>query len=400
MVQSTVPNLIDLARQGDSEAVNHCLNYVLQKLEVTAKAILKFNVIEIIVEKRDGVPDKEITTKYIENFFNYLNPVSCQQVKIYAQQSGTQQLAWFYEMVLAILTIHETHPATIQVETIPENSHTAGLGITSSTVLAHPPVPQPIPFENLPKSLQYRIKSAGLRPGETRSWQEAQQMYEKMPRTTRYDEKAIDTYKRTHEWSHTKSHANGGSNSPKNGDWENPTLNRARGSQNVTKSEQQAIAQAKAKINFQDGSRIVASQAAMAGGIAFGIEFAFSGLDNFLAVQRGEKSVEEALASTLVNCTGAAVTTAVITGGVMAISLAFPPLGVALGAAAPFLKIVGLAAGMQRLVGILSNSGKVDGIDRVNALLASYGIDDVALDFRDLELDAELSELKTTMKLA
>ena len=255
--------------------------------------------------------------------------------------------------------------------------------------------PKPVAFEDLPNNLQRNIKNAGLRPRDTRSYSEVQEIYEMIPENIRRGgADAIRDYKQQHDWSHKQAYSEGGSSNPSNGDWEARSINRSRGSRQMTKAEANDIATAKAKINFQEGSKIVASQAAQAGVFAFGVEVAFSGLDNFLAVQRGEKTVEEALVNTLVNSTEAAVVTATVVGGIAALSLIFPPVGVAVAASAPALQIVGSAACVKRLVDILSKSGKVQGIDQMVNLLLSYGIDELELSFQDLEIEDELITLK------
>jgi hypothetical protein len=136
------------------------------------------------------------------------------------------------------------------------------------------------------------------------------------------------------------------------------------------------------------------SHAAKAGVVAFGVEMAFSGLDSFLAVKRGEKTAEQALAETLTNSTGAAIVSAAFVGGVSALTITFPLVSVAMGAATPMLQLVGVGAAMTRLAEILSNSGKVRGIERLESLLLAYGVDDVELKFRDLEVEDDLQNLK------
>lgn len=275
----------------------------------------------------------------------------------------------------------------------------------STAISANFQAPSLIPFDALGQNLKCSIKNAGLRSGETRSWQEVQEMYEKIPDgIRRQSTEAIEHYKDNHDWSHDRSHCNGGSSSPENGNWENPNLNRARRDHDMTADEVKAMEKAKARINFQANTQTVLTSAATAGGIAFAVEGAFSGLENFIAVQRGEKSIEEALVDTLADSTGAAISAAVITGGVIAISIAFPPIGAAVGTAmvavAPVLKIVGLVGCATRLVAILSSSPKVQGMDSVHALMSAYGIDEIMLDFRDLEVEDELTTLKLNMGIA
>lgn len=271
--------------------------------------------------------------------------------------------------------------------------------IAASTV-AHTFVqtPIPIPFDKLPLNLRISIRSAGLRPGETRSWLDAHRMYEKIPEGVRRQGiKAIEKYKSEHDWSHHQAYSRGGSNQPHNGSWESRSVNRARGGRNMTAKEKQAVEKTKNKINFESNVKTVVTGAVKAGTLAFAVEGAFSGLENFIAVQRGEKTVEDAVADTIAQSTYAAVSTATITSGVITLSIIFPPLGVALGAATPILKIVGIASCATRLISIIGSSPKVQGADQIYELYELMEHDPLEEKFRELEINAQLDELKQKM---
>lgn len=46
----TQPNFIELAKQGDAQAIANIITYLMQSQGVTAKAALKQDVLELIVE--------------------------------------------------------------------------------------------------------------------------------------------------------------------------------------------------------------------------------------------------------------------------------------------------------------------------------------------------------------
>jgi hypothetical protein len=394
-MNNTPEKSLSLAKQGNIEAINTCLTYILRDLEITVRCSLKKPLIELIIAKPDGIPEQDISYKYIKNFFRYLKIPALHHVKIYAKQSPTNSLAWSREFYLEQIENTPSFAYHSDHSYIQTNTKTAdnGLGVLPAYIQIE--IPPVIAFEQLPTNLQHNIKRAGLRKGEFRSWQEAKEIYQTMPENIRRQGiENIDQYKRSHDWSHKTAHAKGGSHQPHNGDWENPSINRSRGSENMTYGENKALLKAKSDINFQAGTSIVLNKAIKSGGIAFGVELAFSGLDNFLAVQRGEKSVEAGLIDTLSAATCVAVTAAVVTGGIVAISLVFPPVGAVGVAVAPVLQIVGVAAGVQRLINILVRSKKVEGIDQLAIFMASYGLDEMELDFMDLEADAELQRLK------
>ncbi|BDM78105.1 hypothetical protein [Acaryochloris marina] len=421
MLQS---NILRLARQGQPDAITYALNYVLQTLAVTGRAIIEAENIIFIIQKSDGTPPRAPIEKYIKNFLLHLKIPLIRQVEIYAKDTPTQSLQWFSQFSIESLNSKPSNvgssQSTEQSTSFPSAAAyatgNAPAGPDDTTTRTTPDAntpwntpaaatdvqtPDPVDFEQLPQDLQQRIKAAGLRAGETRSWQEAQKMYNKIPKNVcRLGAKGISQYKQNHDWSHKKSHAHGGSNKASNGDWEASSVNRARGQKNITPTEQQNIAKAKAKINFQAGTKVVATQAVKAGKSALGFELAFSGLNNFVAVQQGQKSVEDALVDTLKASATAAATTTVVTGGIVAISIVFPPAGAAFATAAPVLKIVGKVNCLKRVIGILSESDKVEGADQIQALMDSYGLDEKELIYRDLEMDDDLAKLKLDMGMA
>ncbi len=402
MSQQPSKQLTELARSGHAESLNALLDYFMNGIGTTARASIKYGLIELILEGSVSTPDKHKSEKYLKAFFRYLQVPTIQTVKAFAKNYHSQRLAWFS---ILLLDFPKTRSASTNNDSGSFYRYTdaiAGCKLSHSTnlLIADKLQPSiPIAFENLPNNLQRNIQSAGLRPGQTRSYQEAKQIYEMMPENVRRGGiDAVQDYKQQHDWSHKRAHADGGPSHPSNGDWEYYKSNRARGSRQMTEAEANDIGKAKAEINFQEGSKIVVSQAAKAGAIAFGMEVAFSGLENFLAVQNGEKTVERALEDTLANSSRAAVVAATVVGSVSALTLVFPPTGAVLSAAIPVLQIVGVTSSINRLVVILSNSNKVQGIDQLENLMLSYGIDKLELDFRALEVENELYNLKLAMQ--
>lgn len=389
-------HLTKLAKSGHTESIDTLLSYFMQSIGTTARSSIKNGFIELILEGCTSTPDQQQSEKYLRSFFDYLQIPEIQEVKIFAKNCDTQRLAWW--SILEVCA-PQTSSTESSCESVERHSDRQAIPLQNALIASQLQTSQPIAFENLPVNLQNSIRRAGLRSGETRSYAEAKQIYEMMPENVRRGGvDAVKDYKQNHDWSHKKAHSQGGSNHPSNGDWENSSINRSRGSDEMKKVEVENIAKAKAQINFQEGVKIVESQAAKAGVLAFGVEVAFSGLENFLAVQHGKKTVEQALEDTLVSSACVAVGAAVVVGSVTALTLVFPPAGVAISALTPVLQIVGVTGSISRLVTILSKSGKVQGIDKVEALMLSYGIDHVELDFRDLEVEDDLLNLKLTLK--
>ena len=342
-MNNTSQKCLSLAKQGNIEAINTSLNYLLKDLEITVRGSLKKTLIELILDKPQSIPEKEASVQYIKKFFYYLQIDGIDHVIIYAKQPVNNSLAWsseFYMKESPAITNTETNTFTnIQasqniVETLPTHIETENSQIS--------PIAEILTPVNYVNNSNIENQSLTITTPD-------------LPSQTGLliSQGAI-----------------------------------------ASSSQMEALAEAKVAIDFQSNTSMVLDQAVTAGGIAFGVELAFSGLDNFLAVERGEKSVEDALMDTLSDSANVAVTASVITGGVVALSLVFPPVAAVGCVAAPVLKIVGVVGGVQRLINILSNSGKVEGIDQLAVFMASYGLDKTELDFMDMEADAELQQLK------
>lgn len=350
-MQNTQKNSLSLAKQGNIEAINTCLNYILRDLEITVRCSLKKPLIELIINKPHGIPAQEASIQYIKKFFYYLQIPDLNHVIIYAKQpvnNINNSLAWSSEFYI-------------------EHSQEINNNLTNSPT--------------------------------------SQNILEKSATYLQTENPCITVIQAPEEILEPVNHINNNHIVNPSLSVITPNLASETGlwvSQAVIadSNQMEALAKAKANIDFQSGTNIVLEQAVISGGIAFGVELAFSGLDNFLAVQRGDKSVEDALIDTLSDSANVAVTATVISGGVVALSLVFPPVATVGLMAAPVLKIVGAAAGVQRLINILSHSGKVEGIDQLAIFMASYGLDETELDFMDLEIDWELYKLKVSLGLA
>lgn len=395
-------NLLDLARLGDVHAIAESLNYIFLDMNVSVKASLTNTLLEIILTRPDFAPDRTKSIEGIQKYIDILSTPIFGSVRIYSKRQGRDGLDWWHEITIRKTLPVVTYATATTLKTASTNSPSplsqVSTNLNPNAIASNMQPPSVIKFENLDPKMNKSIRRAGLRSGQKlRTDSQTQKLYEKMPVNTRRNPREIYKYRKQHDWSHKKAHSNGGSARVSNGDWEAKSLNRARGGKNITHKEQAAIQAAKAKINFQAGAKIVGGQMLKAGGIAFGVELAFSGLENFIAVQRGEKNIEEALLDTVTNSAYVAVTAAVITGGIVALTMTFAPVGIAVGAVAPFLQIVGVVGCMDRLLGILNSSPKVEGMERLQMMLASYGIDDTELSFRDLEMDDDLLQLKVKL---
>ncbi len=54
----TQPNLLELAKQGDAQAIASVINYLLKPKNITAKVVLKNNCLQVMLESVQ-VPEQE-----------------------------------------------------------------------------------------------------------------------------------------------------------------------------------------------------------------------------------------------------------------------------------------------------------------------------------------------------
>ena len=93
------PNRLELAKQGDSQAINDVLNYLLQAQGMLAKANLKDGYLQITLQA-DTTPEQEKSVAYIRKFITQLELGFLKKVKVCGRRKGATFLAWNYEFEL------------------------------------------------------------------------------------------------------------------------------------------------------------------------------------------------------------------------------------------------------------------------------------------------------------
>lgn len=88
----TQSNLLELAKQGNVEAIADVISYFMQPQGVTAKAVLKDNCLEVIIEASQ-VPEQQQSVTQISKLINHLQ-IGLRKVVVYAKQKGTNSLVW------------------------------------------------------------------------------------------------------------------------------------------------------------------------------------------------------------------------------------------------------------------------------------------------------------------
>lgn len=94
------PSLMQLAKQGNTDAIASVMNYLLQQKEVNIKAALNSGILEIIAEMKQSANEEQLKSS-IHSVVSHLAIVSANQLKIYGKLLGSKTLAWYEEYNIA-----------------------------------------------------------------------------------------------------------------------------------------------------------------------------------------------------------------------------------------------------------------------------------------------------------
>lgn len=95
----TQSNTIELAKQGNPQAIAALITHSLKARSIRAKANLKGECLRIMLESAQ-VPDKQAMAQFIHQNLNKLRPKSIKTVKIYGRQIGEEVPAWSHKIEL------------------------------------------------------------------------------------------------------------------------------------------------------------------------------------------------------------------------------------------------------------------------------------------------------------
>ncbi|MCF2146725.1 hypothetical protein IQ276_009720 [Desmonostoc muscorum LEGE 12446] len=95
----TQPNILELAKQGDVEAIASLMNRHLQPKGITAKVAFKDACLEIILESAE-IPNQETWVAFLRRGLTNLGAASVDRVKVYGQHTGKEFPAWSQEFEL------------------------------------------------------------------------------------------------------------------------------------------------------------------------------------------------------------------------------------------------------------------------------------------------------------
>lgn len=87
------PNLVELAKQGNVQAIASLMNRQLQIKGITAKVALKDACLQVMLESNQ-VPDQQALVGFVRKGITGLGTTSFERVKVYGRQIGEEFPAW------------------------------------------------------------------------------------------------------------------------------------------------------------------------------------------------------------------------------------------------------------------------------------------------------------------
>ncbi|MBE9177749.1 hypothetical protein IQ268_04035 [Oculatella sp. LEGE 06141] len=99
----TQPNLLELARQGDPQAIATLMNRSLQPRGMVATVARQGDRLQVALAA-DQVPNRQVLTTFVRNGINNLRPQFVRTVDIVAHQTGATEPSWMEALEIAPFT--------------------------------------------------------------------------------------------------------------------------------------------------------------------------------------------------------------------------------------------------------------------------------------------------------
>jgi hypothetical protein len=141
----TQTNLLELAKQGNVEAIASLINRQLQPKGITAKVALKDACLQVMLESPE-VPDQQALVTFIRKRITGLRVASIERVKVYGRQAGEEFPAWNQEFEIVV----QVNPSSPNVEVNATNRVSPHLESKKSRV-------QPLPRQSVSSTPQKKL---------------------------------------------------------------------------------------------------------------------------------------------------------------------------------------------------------------------------------------------------
>ncbi|MEH2011332.1 DUF4429 domain-containing protein [Nostoc sp.] len=151
----TQANLLELAKQGDAQAIASLMNRQLQPKGITVKAALKDACLQVMLESAQ-VPNQQALVAFVRKGIVGLGAASIKRVKIYGRQTGEEFPAWNQEFELVVHA--SSTPSPINTDSTFSSNHNQQL---ESPVVTHGNLQSKIAPENLrDNNIYYEIEGS------------------------------------------------------------------------------------------------------------------------------------------------------------------------------------------------------------------------------------------------
>jgi hypothetical protein len=107
----TQPTLLELAKQGDEEAIASVMNHLLKDKGIAAKAVQKDDCLMVILVS-DQAPEQTSSVEFIHKVMMKLEIESIKSVRVYGKQAGQPSTAWMKTLNLTSKTEESKKKAT------------------------------------------------------------------------------------------------------------------------------------------------------------------------------------------------------------------------------------------------------------------------------------------------
>jgi hypothetical protein len=125
------PTLLELAQQGDPQAIAALLNRQLQPQGITAKVAVRQGCLHVLLESAQQPPDRQACVNFVRTELTSLEPESIDRAKVYGRKTGEKEPAWSQEfglefgafsmLILSQAQEKSSPPPPETSETLPQN---------------------------------------------------------------------------------------------------------------------------------------------------------------------------------------------------------------------------------------------------------------------------------------
>ncbi|MGJ3252097.1 MAG: hypothetical protein ACFE0J_13345 [Elainellaceae cyanobacterium] len=105
----TKPNLLELAKQGNPQAIAALMNHSLKPKGIVAKVQAQGDRLQVLLEAAQ-TPNRQVLTNFVRNGLNHLNIDSIQFVQVSGQQTGANQPAWTQRLEVGPSSLNSSQP--------------------------------------------------------------------------------------------------------------------------------------------------------------------------------------------------------------------------------------------------------------------------------------------------